>query len=71
MVPSRLQVVVREEQFDPDTAIGGNTIRSHVLGLNYFIKGDVLKLMLDYLHGRVSGSAADGDRLLSRIQIVF
>lgn len=71
VVPSRLQVVVREEQFDPNTAIGGNTIRSHVLGLNYFIKGDDIKVMLDYLHGRVPGSAADGGRLLSRVQIVF
>lgn len=71
VVPFRLQVVVRHEEFDPNTATGGNTIRSQTLGLNYFIKGDDIKLMLDYLHGRVPGSAADGDRLLSRVQIVF
>lgn len=71
VVPSRLQVVVRHEEFDPNTATGGNTIRTQALGLNYLIKGDDLKLMFDYLHGHVPGSTADGDRLLSRVQIVF
>lgn len=71
VVPSRLQVVVRSEEFDPNTAMGGNTIRTQTLGLNYFLRGDDIKLMLDYLHGHVPGSAADGDRLLSRLQIIF
>lgn len=64
-------MVVRREEFDPNTATGGNTIRSQTLGLNYFLRGDDIKLMLDYLHGHVPGSAADGDRLLSRLQIIF
>lgn len=71
VVPSRLQVVVRREEFDPNTAVGGNTIRSHTLGLNYFLRGDDIKLMLDYLDGHVPGSSTDGGRLLTRVQIVF
>jgi hypothetical protein len=62
---------VREEQFDPNTAIGGNTVRTFSFGLNYYLKGDDIKVMVDYLSGHVPGSSADGGRLLSRLQIIF
>lgn len=71
VIPSRLQVVVRREQFDPNTAVGGNTFQAHTFGLNYFLKGEDMKFMLDYLDGHVPGSATDGGRLLSRLQIIF
>lgn len=71
LVPGKLQAVLREEQFDPNTSIGGNTIRTFTLGLNYSLKGDDIKLLLDYLDGHVPGSAKDGGRLLSRVQIIF
>ena len=71
LVPGKLQAVLREEQFDPNTSMGGNTIRTFTLGLNYSLKGDDIKLLLDYLDGQVPGSAKDGGRLLSRVQIVF
>lgn len=69
--PAKLQAVFREEQFDPNTAIGGNTVSTHTFGLNYYLKGDDIKFMLDYLDGRVPGSVQDGGRLLSRVQIIF
>lgn len=71
MIPSRLQVVVRREQFDPNTAVGGNTFQAHTFGLNYFLKGEDMKFMLDYLDGHVPGSSTAGGRLLSRLQIIF
>lgn len=71
VMPARLQAVFRAEQFDPNTAIGGNTIRTFSYGLNYYVKGDDIKFMLDYLYGRVPGSSTDGGRLLSRVQIIF
>jgi phosphate-selective porin len=71
VVPAKLQAVVREEQFDPNTAIGGNTVRTFSFGLNYYLKGDDIKVMVDYLSGHVPGSSADGGRLLSRLQIIF
>jgi len=71
LVPSFLQGVVREEQFDPNTAIGGNTTRTLTLGLNIFLKGDDLKFMIDYLNGEAPGAANDGGRLITRMQIVY
>jgi phosphate-selective porin len=71
IVPSKFQAVVREEQFDPNTSIGGNTMKTLTLGLNYLIKGDDLKLMVNYLYGTVPGSADDGGRLLTRFQVIY
>lgn len=71
VVPRVWQAVVRREAFDPNTALGGNTIRTWTFGLNYFIKGDDLKFMVDWLDGRVPGAADDGGRLLTRLQVVF
>lgn len=71
LIPAKLRAVVREEAFDPNTATGGNTIRTTTFGLNYYLKGEDIKFMVDYLNGRVPGSNTDGDRILSRLQIVF
>ncbi len=71
LIPAKLRAVVREEAFDPDTAIGGNTMHTTTLGLNYYLKGEDIKFMLDYLNGQVPGSTTDGGRLLTRVQVVF
>ena len=71
LIPDKLRAVVRHEEFDPNTAIGGNTFHSTTLGLNYLIKGDDLKLMVDYLDGSIPGATTDGGRLLTRLQIIF
>lgn len=71
LIPSKLRAVVREEAFDPNTSVGGNTIRTTTLGLNYYLKGEDIKFMIDYLDGRVPGSNTDGSRILSRVQVVF
>lgn len=70
-IPSKLQAVYREESFDPNTATGANTVRTHLFGLNYYVKGDDIKFGLDYLDGHVPGSATDGARLISRVQVIF
>lgn len=69
--PARLQLVVRREEFDPNTAVGGNTFHALTFGLNYTLKGEDMKFMLDYLDGHQPGSSTDGGRLLSRFQIIF
>lgn len=71
LIPSKLQAVYREEAFDPNTAIGGNTVRTHLFGLNYFVKGDDIRFGINYLDGHVPGSATDGGRLISRVQVIF
>lgn len=71
LVPGKLQGVLRYDAFDPNTAIGGNTFHTTLFGLNYLIKGDDLRLMIDYLDGHVPGATNDGGRLLTRLQVVF
>lgn len=71
LIPTKLRAVIRDEAFDPNTAIGGNTIRTWTFGLNYYLKGEDIKFMVDYLDGNVPGSTTDGGRLLTRMQVVF
>ncbi len=71
LVPQTLQVVFRREEFDPNTAKGGNSWITNTFGLNYTIKGDDLKLSVNYLDGRTPESASDAQRLLTRVQVVF
>ena len=71
LIPAKLRAILREESFDPNTSIGGNTIRSTVFGLNYYLKGEDIKFMIDYFDGRVPGSTTDGGRVLTRVQVIF
>ncbi len=71
LVPARVQGVLRHEEFDPNTGVGGNTSRSWTVGLNYLIKGEDLRLMVDYIYGQVPGSTTDGGRVLTRMQVLF
>ena len=71
VLPHLLQAVVRREAFDPNTSLGGDSTRSWTIGLNYFIKGDDLKVMADYLIGHGPGAAGDKGRFITRFQLVF
>lgn len=71
LLPAKLQAVARYEEFDPNTDVAGNAFRSSTFGLNYLIKGEDLRLMVDYLDGHMPGAANDGGRLLTRIQVIF
>lgn len=70
LLPAKLQAVVRRESLDPNSERGGDAIDSWLFGLNYLIKGDDLKLQVNYLRGDTPG-APDGGRLLTRVQVVF
>jgi phosphate-selective porin len=72
ILPKYLQAVVRYELFDPQLNLEGNSSDVWTFGLNYYIKGDDLKLMADYLYGDQDG--VDGGRkgrLLLRAQVMF
>ena len=71
LLPMKLQAIVRREEFDPNTSLPGTTIGAWTFGVNYLFHGDDLKLMLDYVVGRVPGATDDGGRLLTRLQVVF
>ena len=72
VVPKYLQAVVRFESFDPRRSVAGNSTDVWTFGLNYYIKGDDLKLMANYLLGDHAGGQHDGrGRLLLRAQVIF
>jgi hypothetical protein len=71
VVPQRLQAVLRREVFDPDVDTAGDATENWVAGFNYLIKGDDIKLMINYLFGDAPGLAGDSGRLLARMQIAF
>ncbi len=71
VVPTQWQAAIRREHFDPNTALAGNSTDNTWLGLNYYLKGDDLKFMIDYLFGRPAGLPHDHGRLFTRFQVLY
>jgi phosphate-selective porin len=70
VVKDRLQAVLKSERFDPQSTAGGDATEIGTAGLNWFLKGNDLKLLLNYLRIRSEGQD-DQDKLLARIQVIF
>ncbi|HXU31215.1 MAG TPA: porin [Thermoanaerobaculia bacterium] len=70
VVPERLQVVLKEETFDPRTDHSGDTTTTDTAGINYFFKGHDLKLMVDYLRVQANRDP-DQNKVLARLQVIF
>jgi phosphate-selective porin len=70
IVPKRFQVVLKAETFDPNTDLKDNETDTDTLGLNYYIKGHDLKIMLDYLRVKV-GRQDSQDKVIARLQVGF
>jgi len=47
-ITPKLQVLACYDQFDPDKNVSSNMKRAYTFGINYFIKGQGLKLMFNY-----------------------
>lgn len=45
----RIQLIARYDQFDPDRDVAHNTRREYSAGINYFIKGQAVRLILNYV----------------------
>jgi phosphate-selective porin OprO/OprP len=70
-ITRQVQSIVRYESFDSNVAVGRTTTGVWTFGFNYLIKGDDLKLSLNWLSGSQPAPAADGGRFLGRVQVVF
>ena len=77
IVPKKLQVVAKYEHFNPGQVIDDN-LDSITGGLNYYIHGDDIKLIADYIHtwskfreARPALGPSDFDEVILRLQIVF
>jgi len=66
----RLHVLARYDQFDPNRDISGNLKREYTAGLNYFIKGQALRLILNYVFCDNQNST-DSHRIILGTQILL
>lgn len=71
LIPKRLQAVVKYDEFDPNNKILANDTASWTFGANWFIKGDDLKLQLDYVRTDVASLADLQNQLWLRAQVIF
>lgn len=71
LAPKRVQAVVKFDTFDPIREVEGNSTDTWTFGLNYLIKGDDLKIQLNYLLSDTPGAAERQDKLLLRLQLIF
>lgn len=71
MIRPKWQGVVRYETYDSNTATANTTTNLWTYGVNYLIKGDDLKLSLNWITGDQPSPLADGNRFLCRMQMMF
>lgn len=70
-VTKQWQGVVRYENYDSNKSTANTTTDVWTFGINYLLKGDDLKLSLDYLTGQQPSPTPRGDRIIGRMQVVF
>lgn len=77
LVPKKLQAVVKYESLDPGQLANDN-IRSITGGLNYYIHGDAIKVMANYVHTWSDFREANPqfgddqfDEIILRLQVMF
>jgi len=77
LIPKKLQAVVQWQHLNPGQK-GNDGISSIVGGLNYYIHGDDLKLMVNYIHTWSDFREAnpefgkdDFDEVIGRVQLMF
>lgn len=69
-VTPKLQALVRYDQFDPNTEKANDTRREYTAGLNYFIKDQALRLIMNFTHYEIENGRF-GDRIMVGTQIVL
>ena len=68
VVPKRLQLVGRVQQFDPNDRAGADRITGFTGGIQYFFSGDDLKLQLEYTAFSEQGPSIDNNRIIVQMQ---
>lgn len=71
ILPKKLQALARYEKLDTDDDLGGSSSQGFNFGLTYFIKGHDLKLMANYLYGKIESTDDWRGRFLARLQVAF
>ena len=66
----KLQALVRYDEFNNNKHVSNNTQREYTAGLNYFIKGNGLKIMLNYVFCQ-NQSTKDSHKIMLGTQILL
>lgn len=69
-ITPKLQIVARYDQFDPNRDVANNDRKEYSVGLNYFIKGQALRLILNYVFCDYENSE-DSHRIIMGTQILL
>ena len=77
LIPEKLQLVARYETFNPGQ-VANDDLTSIAGGVNYYIRGDHIKLMADYFHtwsdfreSNPSFGKYEFDEIILRLQLMF
>lgn len=70
MLTKKLQLLARYDEFDPNREISNNNKREYSVGLNYFIKGQGLRLILNYVFCQ-NDNTRDSHKIILGTQILL
>ena len=65
-----LQIIGRIDQFDPDRSVSGNIKREYSAGINWFIKGQALRIVLNYVFCQ-NDNAPNSQKIILGTQVVL
>ena len=56
-ITKKLEVLLRYDDFDPNKLVANNNIREYTAGINYFILGQTMRVMLNYVFAQNQGGS--------------
>lgn len=66
----KVQLIARYDQFDPNRDVAHDTRREYTAGINYFIKGQAIRLILNYVFCNNQNSS-DSHRIIVGTQLLL
>lgn len=69
-INKKLEAILRYDEFDPNKKISHNNQREYTAGINYYIKGQALKLILNYVYCQ-NDAKPDSHRIILGTQIAI
>lgn len=66
----KIELLARYDQFDPDRSVKNNMQREYTLGTNYYLKGQAIKLIFNYIYCQ-NDNKLDSHRLLVGTQFLI
>ena len=66
----QLQLIARYDYFDPNRDIADNNRREYTAGINYFIKGQAVRLIMNYVYCQ-NDAAPDSHRVIFATQLLL